>query len=73
MVKEIVTAETNLSKKARKSPVPQDGKRILEGALKLRLDQRVALINSLTTSIDNELKYMEDKWNEAKKLINGQS
>ena len=68
-MKEQVTAETNLNGKQRATPVPKDGKRITEGALKLPLDQRVALRNTLTTSIDNELAVLEREWNEAKKLV----
>lgn len=64
-----VTAETNLGKKERQSPIPKDAKRITEGALKLPLNERVAIRNLLTVSINNELKDMEEKWNQAKKLI----
>lgn len=72
-MKEVVTAETNLNgKKERKSPVPQSGDRITQGALNLPLEERVKLRNVLTTSIDNELKSMEEKFNTAKKLIAGQ-
>ena len=70
-MKELVTAETNLGKKARKSPVPQNGDRIREGALKLPLDKKVLLRNELTLSIDQELSDMEEKFNQAKKLIGG--
>lgn len=72
MKTEIVTAETNLNgTKKRKSPVPQSGDRITEGALKLPLKERVALKNMLSSSIENELKNMETDFNEAKKLIGG--
>lgn len=67
-----VTAETNLNgKKARKSPVPQDAKRITEGALKLPLRERVELKKLLSISIDNEITGMETDFMEAKKLIGG--
>lgn len=59
-------------KKPRKSPVPQDAARITAGALNLPLEEKVALRNSLTLSIDSELKEMESKYNQAKKLITGQ-
>lgn len=65
-----VTAETNLNgKKERATPIPKDGKRITEGALKLPLDQRVALRNELTKSIDEDLDDLEFRFNEAKKLV----
>lgn len=63
-----VIENLNGEKKTRKSPVPQDGKRITEGALKLPLQERVALRNELTISIDAELKTLEETWNAAKKL-----
>lgn len=67
-----VTAETNLTgKKARKSPVPQDAKRITEGALKLPLRERVELKKLLSISIDHEITGMETDLGEAKKLIGG--
>ena len=58
-------------KKTRKSPVPQDAGRILAGALKLSFNDRVSLRDELTASIEEELKAMEDKFNSAKKLLNG--
>lgn len=73
MKPEVLNAETNLNgKKERKQRVPQDAARITKGALNLPLEEKVALRNSLTDSIDRELKEMESKFNEAKKLINGQ-
>lgn len=72
MKTEAVTAETNLNgKKTRKSPVPADYGRIVAGALKLKLIERVELRNALSQSIDAELKKMETDFNDAKKLIGG--
>lgn len=70
MAKELVTAETNLNgKKTRKTPVPASAERIVEGALKMRLIDRVNLRTRLSQSIDEEIAKMEKEFNEAKQLV----
>lgn len=71
MAKTIVDAETTISKKTRKTPVPQQVDRITEGALRLELKDRVALKNVLSDSISKELEEMETNLQNAKKLMNG--
>lgn len=67
-----ITTQAKPEKAQRKSPIPQDAGRILAGALKLELKDRVDIRNELTSSIDEELKDMEAKLNEARKMITSQ-
>lgn len=72
MAKEILNAETSLNgKKVRKSPVPANFDRIMQGALNLPLKERVDIKNALSSSIDKELEQLENTLKESRNIVNG--
>lgn len=76
MAKEIKDAMPNgggqsEEKRTRKSPVPANYDRIMEGALRLPLKERVDIKNALAASIEKELVDLEEKLKQSRTLANG--
>lgn len=60
-----------MTDKPKKTRTPKNAESILQGALKLILQERVAIVKTLKESIQNELKSIEESAAQAKNIVNG--